>query len=301
MAVSMTPNTPLGMESEAGSSSKGPVLRLTVRAHMHPGYQNPDFVGPAGPVDTGLTVLAFQTPTGRPIALLANYSMHYVGVGRDVVSPDYYGPFCENMERLVGAERGGQPFVAIMSQGTSGDQHWMDYGQPKKEMNFRMYADALAQKAYTAYQKIEYRNWVPIGMAEKKLKCSPGCCVERLGAKGVPPMEAAQESAENLSARDLYRENRARIKCSVRVRRSRHGRSRRWPSRVEDKVRAFLGTLRWTWRRPEGYIPTNSTSGGYTIGCTHGRVGDNRRTEDCRDRTGSAGRGLRQKLPSACG
>ncbi len=166
---------------------KDPFGELTVRAHMHPGYQNPDFVGPAGPVDTGLTVLAFQTPTGRPIALLANYSMHYVGVGRDVVSPDYYGPFCEHMERLVGAERGGQPFVAIMSQGTSGDQHWMDYGQPKKEMNFRMYADALAQKAYTAYQKIEYRNWVPIGMAEKKLKLQRRVAgPERLAwAKGV--------------------------------------------------------------------------------------------------------------------
>ncbi len=149
---------------------KDPFGEITVRANMHPGYQNPDFVGPAGPVDPGLTVLAFQTPKGRPIALLANYSMHYVGAGRNVVSPDYYGLFCENMERLVGTDSGGQPFVAIMSQGTSGDQHWMDYSQPKKEMNLRMYADALAQKAYNAYRKIEYRDWAPIGMAEKKLK-----------------------------------------------------------------------------------------------------------------------------------
>jgi hypothetical protein len=139
---------------------------------MHPGYQNPDFVGPAGPVDPGLTVLAFQSPEGRPIAMVANYSMHYVGAGGRVVSPDYYGPFCENMQRLIGAQNGDRPFVTMMSQGTSGDQQWMDYSQPKKDMNRRIYADALADIVHVAYQKIEYRDWAPIGLAETKLKLS---------------------------------------------------------------------------------------------------------------------------------
>ncbi|KKK56334.1 hypothetical protein LCGC14_3065560, partial [marine sediment metagenome] len=49
----------------------------TIRAMMHPGYQNPNYVGPAGPADTGLSILAVQTPQGRPVALVANYSMHY--------------------------------------------------------------------------------------------------------------------------------------------------------------------------------------------------------------------------------
>ena len=44
-----------------------------VRAHMHPGHESPDAVGPSGPVDPGLSVLAVQSPEGRPIALLANY------------------------------------------------------------------------------------------------------------------------------------------------------------------------------------------------------------------------------------
>jgi len=144
---------------------KDPFGRLTVRAHMHPGYQNPDFVGPAGPVDPDLSILAVQTAAGRPLALLANYSMHYVGAGGGVVSPDYYGPFAEQMERLI-----GPGVVAMMSQGTSGDQHWMDYSRPKQAMNPQTYARELAPIAFGAYQKIEYRDWAPVRMAEATLR-----------------------------------------------------------------------------------------------------------------------------------
>jgi hypothetical protein len=142
---------------------KDPFGELTVRSNMHPGYQNPDFVGPAGPVDPDLSILAFQSKDGRPLALLANYSMHYVGAPAKTVSPDYYGLFVENLERLIGGR-------AMISQGTSGDQHWMDYSQPRKEMNLEMYADALARVAHEAYKKIEYRDSAPLAMAERKLR-----------------------------------------------------------------------------------------------------------------------------------
>src|SRR5204863_398850 len=101
-----------------------PFGTLNVRANMHPGYQNPDVIGPSGPVDPGLSVVSFQTPEGRPIALLANYSMHYFGAS--AVSADYYGRFARRMSQLLDADQGDPSFVAIMSQGTSGDQQWMD-------------------------------------------------------------------------------------------------------------------------------------------------------------------------------
>ncbi len=175
---------------------KDPFGEMTIRSNMHPGYQHPDFIGPAGPQEPGVTLLSLQTPEGRPIALIANYSMHYVGAGGGIVSPDYYGPFCENMQRLIGAQAGGRPFVAIMSQGTSGDQHWMDYSQPKKDTNLRQFADALAEVAHAAYRKIQYRDNVPIAMAETTITLSrrvPGpvrlAWAKELMAKmgGAPP------------------------------------------------------------------------------------------------------------------
>ena len=142
-----------------------------VRANMHPGYQSPDVIAPAGPVDPALTVLAIRSRTGRPIAVLANYSMHYYGA--DPVSADYYGRFAESLARRLGADRPADPkappFVAMMSQGTSGDQMWMDYGAPKKDPGLDAYADALAATAERACRAVAHRNDVRLAMAESTL------------------------------------------------------------------------------------------------------------------------------------
>ncbi len=147
-----------------------PFGQKTVRANMHPGYENPDAIAPAGPVDPGLTVLSVQSRSGRPIAVLTNYSMHYYGA--EPVSADYYGRFADALARRIGAggeSPGVPPFVGIMSQGTSGDQMWMDYGRPKKDPGLDAYADAVAAYAERAYRAIAYRDWVPLAMAETTL------------------------------------------------------------------------------------------------------------------------------------
>ncbi|MGP0065513.1 MAG: LamG domain-containing protein, partial [Isosphaeraceae bacterium] len=129
----------------------------------------PDAIAPAGPVDPGLTVLSAQSRAGRPIAVLANYSMHYYGA--TPVSADYYGRFAAALARRIGAaDKTAEPqFVGIMSQGTSGDQMWMDYGQPKKDPGLDAYADGVAGYAEKAYRAIAYRDWVPLAMAESTL------------------------------------------------------------------------------------------------------------------------------------
>jgi len=144
-----------------------PFGQRTVRAMMHPGYQNPDYIGPAGPVDAGLSVLAVQSPDGRPVALLANYSMHYFGAAP--VSADYFGRFSRRMTQLLGAEKAGPPLVAMMSQGTAGDLHWMDYSRPYKPIDIDTYSDEVAKVALTACQGIGYRDWVPLAMAQRTL------------------------------------------------------------------------------------------------------------------------------------
>jgi hypothetical protein len=142
-----------------------PFGNRTVRANMHPGYLNPDVIAPSGPVDPGLTVLSIQTLEGKPIAALANYSMHYYGVSP--ISADYYGRFAASLARKIGAGQQSPPFVGIMSQGTSGDQMWMDYGRPKNDPGIDRYADEVAQSAYQAYKAITtYHDQVPLAMAE---------------------------------------------------------------------------------------------------------------------------------------
>src|SRR5438067_1586405 len=133
----------------------------TVRANMHPGYQNPDFIGPSGPVDDALSLLALRTADDKPLAVLANFSMHYFGSG--IVSSDYFGLFCDGLAKKIG---GGE---VMMSQGTSGDLMWMDYGKPKSDMTIDRYAAELVDIAHEAYRKIGYKRDVPLKMKETKL------------------------------------------------------------------------------------------------------------------------------------
>ncbi len=149
-----------------------PFGERTVRAMMHPGYQNPQYLGPAGPVDDQLSLLSVQTLAGQPLCLLANYSMHYFGA--DQFSADYFGDFAREIEqRLQSSESDSSsaPFVAAMSQGTSGDLHWMDYSQPQKPSYPReQYARELAELALSALSKVEYRRDVSLSSAVKELK-----------------------------------------------------------------------------------------------------------------------------------
>ena len=145
-----------------------PFGNATGLAHMHPGYLSPTIVGPSGPVDPSLSIISLQTREGRPLAVLANYSQHYFGTGP--LSADYYGLFCKHVAALVGESGDGNgPFVAAISQGTSGDLMWMDYGSAAKTMSIDRYAEEVAKYAELALAKVEYLNTVPLGMIEKNI------------------------------------------------------------------------------------------------------------------------------------
>lgn len=142
-----------------------PMGRRTVRAMMHPGYQNPQYIGPCGPADPEVSVLAVQGLDGKPIALLANYSMHYFGA--KPISADYYGDFVRIISKRLAD--GDESFIAMMSHGTSGDQHWQDYANPSKPVSRLPYATAVADTALRAYQRIKFQDSVPLAMAECRL------------------------------------------------------------------------------------------------------------------------------------
>lgn len=157
-----------------GSVAADPFGRLNDTVQMNPGYQNPNLVQQAGTTDPDVSILSVQALDGRPIALLANYSLHYVG-GVQPLSADYFGAFAERIADLLGAAKVEPAFVGIMSNGTSGDINNVDYAHPapprKAEFEqIRLVADSVARAAHAAYQTIKHRDWVSLAMAEKEIE-----------------------------------------------------------------------------------------------------------------------------------
>ena len=141
-----------------------PFGERTARANMHPGYNNSHVISPSGPVDPEVGILSIETRAGAPMALLASFSMHYLGAAP--LSADYFGEFASGLGRALGVD--SKQFVGIMAQGTSGDAHWMDYSQQRQEKP-RDYAQKLIQIVAQASRNIPHHSHVPIQMAESKL------------------------------------------------------------------------------------------------------------------------------------
>ena len=142
---------------------------------MNPGRGNPNILRAAGPTDPDIAFLSVQSVGGRPIALLANYSLHYVGPGKPgTISADYFGVFADRIQQLLGADRMDPPFVGIMSNGTSGDINNIDWlKKPQKRFapyeKMRQVGDLVAKAVYKAHQKVDFHDWVPLGAMQKEL------------------------------------------------------------------------------------------------------------------------------------
>ncbi|MEI8316778.1 MAG: hypothetical protein WCH79_02455, partial [Planctomycetia bacterium] len=137
-------------------------------ANMHPGHLSKEIIGPSGPVDPQLSVISIQDAAEKPLALFANYSQHYFG--SPAVSSDYFGLFSKFVAAGLGASGDGNgPFVCALSQGTSGDLMWMDYGTAQAPAGIQAYAAAVARKALGVIESIEHRDDVSLAMTEKVL------------------------------------------------------------------------------------------------------------------------------------
>jgi hypothetical protein len=140
----------------------------TVRATMHAGSNWDNVTGESGPEDPDLSLISIQSKSGEPIAVLANFSMHYYS-GEKGLSADYFGLFSEGLKKRI-APNGN--FVGIMSHGCSGDIWRKDYTQPDKwdaTQTIDDYASGLLDVAMKAYRGIQYRNDVDLAMAEQRM------------------------------------------------------------------------------------------------------------------------------------
>jgi neutral ceramidase len=139
---------------------------------MNPGT-SPDVIDrPAGPTDPDITILSVQDLKRKPIALFANYSLHYVGGAPDgQMSADYFGEFARVMPSRL---RGDDSFVAMMSNGTSGDINNIPFGaaRPPREPfeQIRIVAQKAADTVWHAHQKIaKHQPDTRLGMVQRQI------------------------------------------------------------------------------------------------------------------------------------
>jgi len=150
---------------EPGSNGPNPFGEMTDRAWM---YAKPKTrIRPEGRVDPGLSILSVQHADGRPLAVLANYSIHYTsGYKRNEVSADYYPQFADQIEKLLEADESKPAFVGIMSNGNSGNIGPWHGGYE----GMRKVGNSLAEEAFRVCQKMDYHDRVPIVMREEELE-----------------------------------------------------------------------------------------------------------------------------------
>jgi neutral ceramidase len=158
-----------------GQYYENPFGITTDRAKMNPGQVSPSVSVPTAPVDQDVAVMAVRSLADkRPIGLLANYSLHYVG-GNPAISADYYGAFAHEIgERLNAgdARYNGKPaFVGIMSNGTSGNINNINFGSsirykrnPGEQIN--IVARSVADAALGAYETIQWQKDVTLDSEE---------------------------------------------------------------------------------------------------------------------------------------
>jgi len=133
---------------------------------------------PAGPVDPEISFLSVQSVDGQPIALLANYSLHYVGgVRKGEVSADYFGYFAKYIAEHFGVTDRHPPFVGILSNGTSGDVNNINFSQVSGESRryapyekMQEVARKVADRVAEAHRQIEFLDWVPLGAKATELQ-----------------------------------------------------------------------------------------------------------------------------------
>ena len=153
---------------------KDPFGNRTVRATMHAASNWDNVTGESGPEDPDLAMISIQARNGRPLAVIANFSMHYFS-GEVGLSADYYGLFCEGLKARLshGKDQGTPPFVGVMSHGCSGDIWRRDYALPpdqRPDWTIDEYSKQFVDLAVSALESVKYRHDVDLAMAERRME-----------------------------------------------------------------------------------------------------------------------------------
>lgn len=163
---------------KAGGIAPNPYGGTADVVRMNPPRASQLLDRPAGPTDPEVVFISVRDSSGFPLALLANYSLHYVGgVPPGGVSADYFGEFARQIEARLRSDDTETPvFVGMLSNGTSGDINNINFRLPRPEHapfeQIRRVAGQVADAVAAEYPKLEHSQKISLAMAQRELTVS---------------------------------------------------------------------------------------------------------------------------------
>ena len=189
-----------------------PFGRVDDKVRMNPPRGSNVLIRPAGPIDPEVSVLSVQNAAGKPLALLGNYSLHYVGgTPANQLSADYFGEFARRIRDRLKAD---ESFVGIMSNGTSGDVNNYNFLKPRERaapfQRVREVADRIAEVAHESIQSVEHSGKISLAMVERTIKLGVRRPSE-VELKRAKEILAQAEDPKRLNITELYAQESVRL------------------------------------------------------------------------------------------
>lgn len=144
-----------------GYEARNPVTGGMDKIKTNPFGAEDQIIGPVSKVDPQLCYLSVKNDRDEWLCLLANYSLHYVGDWENgTISPDYFGEFSSQLKNKLNA---GNEFIAMLSNGTSGEANIWDFLHPDRfpKANFeksRLIGGDLAEKVVMSVPAIDWQT-----------------------------------------------------------------------------------------------------------------------------------------------
>jgi neutral ceramidase len=155
-----------------GYEARNPVTGESDLVKTNPFGGEDQILEPVSQPDPQMCYVAFKNEEGEWLSLLANYSLHYVGDWQNgTISPDYFGAFSKHLKNKLNAN---DSFVAMMSNGTSGEINIWDFLNPErfptenfKKSNF--IGEVLAKKVCESVNNLEWKKNAPLSVNYKEV------------------------------------------------------------------------------------------------------------------------------------
>ncbi len=195
-----------------GNINKNPFGRSNDKVRTNAPRGSDILIKPAGPVDPEVAIVSLVDAKGKPVSLLANYGLHYVGgIPPFKLSADYFGEFARQIaDRLDG----DSSFVGILSNGASGDVNNYKFQNPRASAQamkrIEQVAGKIADVTIEALKPIEHRSDLSLAMIERSLDLKirkP----DEADLNYARTLLAAAENPQKLSTFEVYASETVRI------------------------------------------------------------------------------------------